>query len=66
MNCEAKARFVDDTQARAAAMLSLERHGETEGCSVLWVYKCRECHGWHLTKQRGPRAYMVTMYQPVY
>lgn len=64
VNCLAKNRYTDDTQARAAAMASLERHDE--GVSELWVYKCKECHGWHLTKQRGPASRKVTVDQPVY
>jgi hypothetical protein len=64
VNCEAKRRYSNDTQARAAAMISLERHDE--GVSALWVYKCPECFGWHLTRQKGRDRFKVTINQPVY
>jgi hypothetical protein len=54
----------DDTPceltARAAAMDSIERHGNVQ---VLGVYQCPHCGGWHLTRQVGD--YAVTSADPI-
>lgn len=66
VTCEGKNRYPDDIGARAAAMDALQRYGNKEGVTALWVYKCGECDGWHLTKQRRPDKFKVTAENPVH
>jgi len=61
-HCANKRRYVTDVEARAAAMASLEHHG---GPDKLWVYRCKDCDGWHLTKAGGYRWLAVTRDNPV-
>ena len=52
-NCINKMRFADEFAARAHAMRVLTGHRSRAN---LWVYRCPECNGWHLTKRdRGTR-----------
>lgn len=45
--CRAKVRHVTSDDARAAG----RRRIELGAASVLWVYHCNVCFGWHLTKR---------------
>lgn len=57
-NCKQKSRFTDEPQARAAALVALEhpRPYEKQPKTVLWVYRCKHCSGWHMTSSDcGPR-----------
>ena len=58
--CANKRRYPCELTARAAAMDSIERHGNVQ---VLGVYLCPHCGGWHLTRQIG--NYAVTSADPV-
>ena len=58
--CASKRRYPCELTARAAAMDSIERHGNVQ---VLGVYLCPHCCGWHLTRQVGD--YAVTSTDPV-
>ena len=58
--CANKRRYPCELTARAAAMDSIERHGNVQ---VLGVYLCPHCGGWHLTRQVGD--YAVTSADPV-
>lgn len=61
--CRDKRYYPDECTARAGAMLAVELDPiKTE----LWIYKCRECRGWHLTKRRQGRTYKVTADEPVH
>lgn len=59
-NCKNKVRYSDEFAARAGSMVSIELHGNVD---ELYVYKCRHCNGWHLTKQRQ-RTAAVTVEDP--
>lgn len=48
--CLGKRRFSDEAGARALGMTSIAER--PWGVSVLWVYRCPHCDGWHLTKNR--------------
>lgn len=45
-SCEKKRRYPDQITASAVGMGQQEQTGRT-----LWVYRCRFCKGWHLTKR---------------
>lgn len=49
-SCERKQRYPDELTARAAGRMFSEKEGYP-----LWLYPCRVCRGWHLTKlpQKG-------------
>lgn len=44
-SCEGKRRFADEMDVRAVGMADAERSGDR-----LYVYRCRFCMGWHLSK----------------
>jgi hypothetical protein len=56
-NCLQKRRFSDEFGARAAAQERLQQLGWKDG---LRVYRCPECHGWHMTSQKGKAYFSVT------
>jgi hypothetical protein len=63
-NCLKKRRFTDEIAARAAAMVALKEAG-LELRRGLWVYRCPECQGWHLTRNcQGWRSAKVTPDDP--
>lgn len=54
VNCENKRRYADEFTARAGTSHYLE--AEQKKLDHLWIYRCRECGGWHMTsKNQGPR-----------
>lgn len=57
--CHRKRRFTDEFVARAAAQIELEQRHVT--IDKLWVYRCHECSGWHLTSKAKSRKSMVTL-----
>lgn len=60
--CRPKRRYASEVEARAGAMLSIEEVGDV---AQLWVYRCKHCAGFHLTKQSNPGP-MVTAGDPVH
>jgi hypothetical protein len=60
--CERKRRHPDEIAARVAAMQAIDTN---RNVSVLYVYKCDVCAGWHLTKQKGANGAAVTAENPV-
>ena len=46
-SCLSKSRLSDEASARAVAMHMLGQ-GVWKGKRA-WVYRCRECRGWHIT-----------------
>ena len=51
-NCQQRRRYNDEISARAAAMYALDQcdeHGRP--LPALYVYRCPECNGYHLTRQ---------------
>lgn len=56
LNCMNKLRHADEATARIAAMIAIERHGNVD---ELYVYRCPECLGWHLTKNENPARVTV-------
>lgn len=63
VNCRSKNRYPDELAARAAGMVAIQRFGEQR---TLYVYKCRECRGWHLTKRDHGSLARVTGDNPVH
>lgn len=61
--CRNKRRHPDDPTARAAAMRAMEQHGEAKR---LWVYRCPQCNGWHLTSSNQGVGSLVTADNPVH
>lgn len=45
-SCEDKRRYPDEFVARASGQWSKAQSGEEK----LYIYRCRLCRGWHLTK----------------
>jgi hypothetical protein len=55
-SCESKKRYADEYAARAAGC----RH-MVGGAQQLFIYKCKLCRGWHLTR-RGQPPYFAADY----
>lgn len=51
--CQTKRRYPDEATARATGLYSLENN---HAASALYVYRCIECRGWHLTRSRQGAA----------
>jgi hypothetical protein len=45
--CEEKRRFLNKVEAERAAEIQMLQQHNLE----LSVYQCKQCHGWHLTRQ---------------
>lgn len=58
--CEKKLYFNDEFQARANALEVIEAYGQ----KALWIYRCPECKGWHMTKKDNGVLWKVTRFQP--
>lgn len=58
-SCEGKRRYADELDARAVGMNSAESSGDK-----LYVYRCRFCRGWHLSKnaRMNGKTYAVDYY----
>lgn len=52
VNCQNKVRYSDELAARTGALTAIERFHNTD---ALYVYRCPECSGWHLTRTRQPQ-----------
>ena len=62
MTCSSnKRRHSDEVSARAHAMSAIQTH---KNAALLYVYKCPECHGWHLTRNYQPRQAAITEEDP--
>jgi hypothetical protein len=59
--CIHKNRFNDEMQARAAALVQLDRSPDL---NRLFVYTCPYCRGWHLTRTKKSSKYKVTRGKP--
>ncbi len=59
-NCQKKKHFNDEFQARANALEVIESHGT----KALWVYRCPECKGWHMTSKDNGSKWKVTRFTP--
>jgi hypothetical protein len=59
--CLGKVRYPDEPTAIAGGLSSLEQHGEANGVTKLYRYKCPDCRGWHLTKRRHPGQQPITL-----
>jgi hypothetical protein len=46
--CASKRQFATEAEARTAALWDRTQFGERLTC-----YRCEECGGWHLTRERG-------------
>jgi hypothetical protein len=59
--CATKQRYADEGAAKAWGATRQERTG-----TPLWVYRCSECRGYHLTRSdNGPAAsVMAALAQP--
>lgn len=57
MTCANKRRHPDEHTARSIAMDAITRYGTA---NVLYVYRCPECHGWHLTRNKQGAAVTAT------
>lgn len=55
--CANKHRHPDEFTARATAQFSITHH---KAATVLWVYRCPACKGWHLTHKNGGAKWRVT------
>lgn len=50
--CASKNRYPDEIAARASGL----HHQDRNKLDGLWVYPCKHCAGWHLTRRdNGPR-----------
>lgn len=58
INCMNKRRYPDEITARAVTAHLIDA-GLTDR-PVLWVYRCSECRGFHLTKRFSQRVPGVT------
>jgi hypothetical protein len=47
-SCKSKRRYADQIAALTLAVHEMEKHAGLK----LDTYKCRYCHGWHLTRVR--------------
>lgn len=56
--CERKQRYSDEFGARAAGQVFSELHSVK-----LYVYPCKLCRGWHLTKRPQRRETLAVDYQ---
>lgn len=61
--CQKKRRHPDELTARAAAMVAIEIN---KNADTLYVYQCKHCHGWHLTRFQIGIGRMVTADNPVH
>lgn len=61
--CRSKRRHPDELTARAVAMHAIEQRKEVRR---LYVYHCRECNGWHLTRSYNGIGNLVTADNPVH
>lgn len=55
-NCNHKRRYSDELDARAGASIALD---SKDFLYILFIYKCHECAGWHLTQSIGERKYRI-------
>ncbi len=51
--CDRKRRYPDEVSATASALFAMEVE-EEDPRTTLYVYKCRECRGWHITHKPHP------------
>ena len=58
--CRAKRRFSDELAARAAALVRIG----TGAIATLWVYRCTQCRGWHLTSKNIGTYWRVRAGEP--
>lgn len=56
-SCEGKRRLADEASARAIGMADAERNGVK-----LYIYRCRFCSGWHLTRRNNGEKSAVDYY----
>lgn len=56
-SCEGKRRIQDEDNARAIGMHAAEKEG-----IKLYVYQCRFCRGWHLTRRNNGEKSAVDYY----
>lgn len=61
--CRNKRRFTDEIHARAVGMDAVQNSADVKR---LWIYKCHECKGFHLTSKNKARRMMVTADEPFY
>lgn len=61
--CASKRRYPDELTARAGAMHDIHHVGNA---SELYVYRCPECRGFHLTRRDNGVAARVTGDNPVH
>lgn len=54
--CKEKRYFADQALARAHAQLSIHE----QNLKKLWIYKCPNCPGWHLTSCNQGEPMLVT------
>lgn len=57
-----KRRYPDELSARAMALNSIE----VTDIKKLWVYKCKDCSGWHLTKNNQGYKKLVREGEPFF
>lgn len=55
VRCEAKVAYRSERNARSAGRTSL-RSGRLPVGARLYVYACRKCHCWHLTRSKNSRV----------
>ena len=53
-----KRRFPDELMARMATRQHISSHRQTP--AKLWVYYCRDCDGWHMTRRDIGFKWLVT------
>lgn len=63
LTCASKRRHPDESVARASAMDALSQPNTHR--IKLYVYKCPECRGWHLTRSKHRNGVRVTATDPV-
>jgi hypothetical protein len=52
--CLGKNRYSDESGCRASAQKSIQRPASE--LELLWVYKCPNCKGWHMTRSENDSA----------
>ena len=57
LSCKVKNRFSDESAARVSAQHAINTYKNE---AILWVYQCKLCRGWHLTKSRQHGSAGVT------
>lgn len=62
-NCRKKRYFDNELAARAGALLALSEWADVPR---LWIYKCKQCPGWHLTSKDQGKALLVTAGEPIH